>query len=175
MRALARTLLGAQETGLAIVIALVALALTLLAGSHADRATGEIVNSFWNSHTLIQTATDASFFAVMAIGATMVIISGGIDLSVGSIYALSGVAMAMALRAAGPMATTATGLFGFFVCVGVGVLCGLLNGALVVYLRVHPFIITLGPMWILRGFAFVRTKAVCLMVPPSWTARTRHR
>ena len=173
MRALARTLLGAQETGLAIVIALVALALTLLAGSHADRATGEIVNSFWNSHTLIQTATDASFFAVMAIGATMVIISGGIDLSVGSIYALSGVAMAMALRAAGPMATTATGLFGFFVCVGVGVLCGLLNGALVVYLRVHPFIITLGTMWILRGIAFVSTKAESILVPPSLTALTK--
>ncbi len=173
MRTLARTLLGAQETGLAIVIALVALALTLLAGSHPDRATGEIVNSFWNSHTLIQTATDASFFAVMAIGATMVIISGGIDLSVGSIYALSGVAMAMALRAAGPMGGAATALLGFAVCVGVGVLCGLLNGVLVVYLRVHPFIITLGTMWILRGIAFVSTKAESILVPPSLTALTK--
>ena len=51
----------------------------------------------------MQTATDASFFAIMAIGATVVIISGGIDLSVGSIYALSGVTMALVLRAVGPM------------------------------------------------------------------------
>jgi ribose transport system permease protein len=170
MRALARRLLGAKETGLMLVITLVALILTLLAGSHADRVTGEVVNSFWNSHTLIQTATDASFFAVMAIGATMVIISGGIDLSVGSIYALSGVTMAMALRAAGPMGGTVAPVLGFAVCVGVGLLCGLLNGALVVYLRVHPFIVTLGTMWILRGIAFVSTNAESILVPPSLTA-----
>ena len=58
-------------------------------------------NKFLNANTLLQTATDASFFAVMAVGATMVIISCGIDLSVGSIFALSGVAMAMVLRKVG--------------------------------------------------------------------------
>ena len=58
--------------------------------SHVDARTGQTVNNFLNSYTLIQTATDASFFAIMAVGATMVIISGGIDLSVGSIYALAG-------------------------------------------------------------------------------------
>ena len=64
------------------------------AGRLARRpATGADVNNFLNSYTLIQTATDASFFAIMAVGATIVIISGGIDLSVGSIYALAGVAI----------------------------------------------------------------------------------
>ena len=67
----------------------------MLAGSHVDPLTGRTVNNFWNSYTLIQTATDATFFAIMAIGATVVIISGGIDLSVGSVYALSGVSMAL--------------------------------------------------------------------------------
>ena len=86
-----RRLLGAQEAGLTLVVAGVTLVLALLAGSQLDRAGGETVNNFWNSHTLIQTATDASLFAIMAIGATLVIISGGIDLSVGSVYALSGV------------------------------------------------------------------------------------
>src|SRR5215208_4045619 len=142
MRGFARRLLGSQEAGLVIVVALVTIALVALAGSHLDRRSGEVVNDFWNSHTLVQTLTDASFFAVMAIGATVVIISGGIDLSVGSIYALSGVAMALVLRALGPMSGTSTVLVGLAACVGTGLLCGLLNGALVVGLRVHPFIIT---------------------------------
>jgi ribose/xylose/arabinose/galactoside ABC-type transport system permease subunit len=171
MRALFRRIINSQESGLILVVVLVALALTLLAGSHIDRRTGELVNSFWNSNTLIQTATDASFFAIMAIGATVVIISGGIDLSVGSIYALSGVSMALVLRhAAGPGAGPGVVLLGLVVCVGVGVLCGLLNGALVVGLRVHPFIITLGTMWVLRGIAFVATKAESILVPRPLTA-----
>src|SRR6185436_9664935 len=107
---------ASQEIGLVLVLVIVTITLVALAGSHPDRQTGEIVNNFWNSYTLIQTATDASFFAIMAIGATIVIISGGIDLSVGSIYALSGVAMALFLRAAGPMGDTTTVLLGLVVC-----------------------------------------------------------
>src|SRR5215212_323820 len=92
-RPLLRRLFGSPEIGLVMVLVVVMALLTALAGSHPDRQTGQIVNNFWNSYTLVQTATDASFFAIMAIGATLVIISGGIDLSVGSIYALSGVSM----------------------------------------------------------------------------------
>src|SRR6476619_4026723 len=102
-----RKLVASQETGLVVVLVIVTATLTLLAGSHPDRLSGAIVNNFWNPNTLVQTATDASFFAIMAIGATLVIISGGIDLSVGSIYALSGVSMAIFLRAAGPMSAVA--------------------------------------------------------------------
>jgi len=163
-----RKIVGLQETGLVIVLAIVVIALTLLAGSHADRSTGATVNNFWNSYTLIQTATDASFFAVMAIGATMVIISAGIDLSVGSIYALSGVSMALVLRGSQWNTPTAT-LVGLAVCLGVGLACGVLNGLLVVGLRVHPFIITLGTMWVLRGIAFVATKAESILIPSGVT------
>jgi len=173
MRLFVRRLFASQEIGLVLVLVLVTVTLTTLAGSHPDRQTGETVNNFWNSYTLIQTATDASFFAVMAIGATIVIISGGIDLSVGSIYALSGVAMALFLRATGEMSPVATTLTGLFVCVGVGLACGLINGALVVGLRVHPFIITLGTMWVLRGIAFVATKAESILVPAPLTAVTK--
>ena len=169
MRSAFQRIAASQETGLVVVLALVTIMLTLLAGSHADRATGHTVNNFWNSYTLIQTATDASFFAIMAIGATVVIISGGIDLSVGSIYALSGVTMALVLRGAGGMGAGATTMLGLAVCVGVGLACGMLNGALVVGLRVHPFIITLGTMWVLRGIAFVATKAESILVPPNLT------
>src|SRR6478672_12702214 len=96
--AIMRRLLGSQETGLVIVVTLLTIALIALAGSHLDRRTGLEVNNFWNANTIVQTLTDASFFAIMAVGATMVIISGGIDLSVGSIYALSGVTMALLVR-----------------------------------------------------------------------------
>jgi ribose transport system permease protein len=173
MRAFVRKIVSSQETGLVVVLVLLTIALTVLAGSHPDRTTGETINNFWNSHTLIQTATDASFFAVMAIGATVVIISGGIDLSVGSIYALAGVTMALVLRMMGPMSGATTTLVGLVISVGVGLMCGLLNGALVVGLRVHPFIITLGTMWMLRGIAFVATKAESILVPSSITAVTK--
>src|SRR5215207_5992118 len=173
MRHVLRRLFSSPEIGLVIVLVVVMAMLTALAGSHPDRQTGQIVNNFWNSYTLVQTATDASFFAIMAIGATLVIISGGIDLSVGSTYALSGVAMAIFLRAAGPMGGASTTLLGLLVCVGVGLACGVLNGALVVGLRVHPFIITLGTMWMLRGIAFVATKAESILVPASLTAVTK--
>jgi len=173
IRAVIRHLLGSQETGLSLVVLLLAVALTVLAGSHVDRRTGELVNNFLNSNTLIQTATDASFFAIMAIGATVVIISGGIDLSVGAIYALSGVSMALTLRAAGPLGSGAAVALGLVVALGVGLLCGVLNGALVVGLRVHPFIVTLGTMWVLRGVAFVITHAESLLVPSALTAVTK--
>ena len=93
-----RRIFNAQQSGLILVILLLGAILTVFAGSHVDRMTGHSVNNFLNFYTLMQTATDASFFAIMAVGATMVIISGGIDLSVGSIYALAGTTMAMALR-----------------------------------------------------------------------------
>jgi ribose transport system permease protein len=135
-----------------------------------DRVTGELVNNFLNSYTLIQTATDASFFAIMAVGATIVIISGGIDLSVGSIYALAGVSTAMFLRANPPQGDAATVFLGLAVAIAVGLACGLLNGLMVVGLRVHPFIVTLGTMWILRGIAFVASNAESIGVPAALTA-----
>ena len=173
IRSAVRRLLGSQEVGLLLVVVLVCLTLTVLAGSHVDRRTGEVVNSFWNSFTLVQVATDASFFAIMAIGATVVIISGGIDLSVGSIYALAGVVMALLLRVMEPMSSAPTILIALVTCLGVGLVCGLLNGALIVGLRVHPFVITLGTMWMLRGLAFVISRAESILVPASVTAVTK--
>jgi ribose transport system permease protein len=68
---------------------------------------------------------------------------------------------------------TSAALIGLGVAVSVGVACGLLNGALVVGLRVHPFIITLGTMWVLRGIAFVTTQAESILVPQSVTRVTK--
>jgi ribose/xylose/arabinose/galactoside ABC-type transport system permease subunit len=164
-----RKLLRSQQFGLVSVIVLLLIALSVLAGSHVDDLTGTTVNNFWNTHTLIQTATDASFVAIMAVGATIVIISGGIDLSVGSVYALAGVAMGLILRVAAPGGGVGAVLLAFVVCVAVGIAAGALNGAMVVGLRVHPFIITLGSMWILRGIAFVTSKAESILLPEALT------
>ncbi|MEP6618403.1 MAG: ABC transporter permease [bacterium] len=173
MHPIVRRIVGSQESGLVLVVALLTVTLALLAGSHPDRATGAMINNFWNANTIVQTATDASFFAIMAVGATLVIISGGIDLSVGSIYALAGVSVGLLMRKLGPMSDGSTIVIGFATCAGVGLLCGLLNGALVVGLKVHPFIITLGSMWVLRGVAFVATKAESIILPTALTGFTK--
>jgi ribose/xylose/arabinose/galactoside ABC-type transport system permease subunit len=169
LRSLSRHALRSEQMGLVLIIAGLVVALTLLAGSRVDDATGRTVNNFFNSYTLIQTATDASFFAIMAVGATIVIISGGIDLSVGSVYALAGVTMGLVVRGTPGGGGPGTVLLALLVCVGVGVGAGALNGAMVVGLRVHPFIITLGSMWILRGLAFVTSKAESILLPESLT------
>ena len=55
-------------------------------------------------------------------------------------------------------------------CLGIGLLCGLANGVMVVGLKVHPFIITLGTMWVFRGIAFVTSKAESILVPDALTS-----
>lgn len=121
-------------------------------------------NKFLNAQNLAQLAKDTSFIAIMAVGATFVIIAGGIDLSVGAIYALASVLGAMVFHRFGPegAASGASMLtavpLGMLTCVGVATLCGFANGGLIVALRVHPFIITLGTMAIYRGTAFVITQ-----------------
>ncbi len=166
---LAQRLLRSQQAGLLIVLLVLGTGLTLAAGSHVDAATGRTVNNFFNAYTLIQMATDASGFAIMGVGATIVIIAGGIDLSVGAVYALAGVIMAMVLRAAGPMGGAATVAVGLATCLGVSLAAGLANGIMVIGLRVHPFIITLGTMWMLRGIAFVVSQAESILVPQALT------
>ncbi len=111
-------------------------------------------NKFLNAQNLAQLAKDTSFIAIMAVGATIVIISGGIDLSVGAIYALASVLGALVFHS-----STGGGIWpGVFACIGVAVGCGLVNGGMIVALGVHPFIITLGTMAVFRGVAFVVTK-----------------
>ncbi len=168
-------LFNSQQSGLVLVIICIGVVLSLFAGSHVDHLTGNKVNNFLNSYTLMQTGTDASFFAIMAIGMTLVIISGGIDLSVGSIYALSGIAMALFLRLAGSLPPCATIAAGIAIALGIGLVCGLINGIMITMLKVHPFVITLGTMWIFRGIAFVASRAESILVPDALTAVTKAR
>ncbi len=163
---------GSQQFGLIVVILLLCALLTGFSGSFNDH--GRSVNNFLNAGTLIQVLTDSSFFAVMAVGATIVIISGGIDLSVGSTYALAGVLMAMVLR--GHHDLGAGGVLGAgLLCAGIGIACGAANGLLICSLGVHPFIITLGTMLVYRGISFVSSRAESILVPQSLTAFAKAR
>src|ERR1700734_1330400 len=117
----------------------------------------ESVNKFLNPQTLIQIAKDTSFFAIMAVGMTFVIITGGIDLYVRATYPIPSVCGALVLSQFGSSGRLGAGLIGSLVTVGVGILAGVLNGSMVVGFGVHPFIITLGTMAIYRGIAFVKT------------------
>jgi ribose transport system permease protein len=85
--------------------------------------------------------------AIAAVGMTLVMVQGGIDLSVGSVVALTTVVIASALRSGlGPFTAASLGIAG-------AVATGLLNGVLVSWLRITPFIVTLGTMSALRGLA----------------------
>ncbi len=121
----------------------------------------------------MQPALTGAVVGVLGVGMTIVIISGGIDLSVGAIYALAGVAMAMVLRALPGLSPVMQVVVGLTVCLGTSLLCGLANGIMVIRLRVHPFIVTLGTMWMLRGVAFVVSHAESVLVPSALTHVTQ--
>src|SRR5258708_1168894 len=118
-----------QEAGLLLVIVALGALLAVFGGRVSmpelkrapDGSTERVMvekNKFLNSRTLIQLAKDTSFVAIMAIGATFIIVSGGIDLSVGAIYALASVLGAVVFHRFGPdAAIPSPGMGG--VCLGI--------------------------------------------------------
>jgi len=109
----------------------------------------------------------SSIYGIAAVGAAIVIISGGVDLSPGAVIALAGV-VAGKLFVEGGYALSAS----LFAGLGVGVLAGAVTAALVVLVGLPPFIATLGMMGIARGAAFVITEGrffdVSGKLPPGW-------
>lgn len=105
---------------------------------------------FLTASNLINVARQVSINAIVAAGMTVVIITGGIDLSVGSTIALAGCAALLAAGGTGD-------LIGMLAGIGVSALVGLVNGGLVAWGRVPPFIATLATMTVVRGAALVLT------------------
>jgi ribose transport system permease protein len=118
--------------------------------------------------TLVFSLTSEAFFSVgnamtvslqvttivyLGIGATFVILTGGIDLSVGSVLALSGVAAGLLVKAGLPVSAAMS------LGIVVGALCGVVNGLCVTRLKLPPFIATLGMMLVARGVALQLTDA----------------
>ena len=169
-----------QEAGLVVVIVLLGLLLSF--ASEPIWQQGRYVNNFFRLDNLIPNVfTPMSWMAIMAIGATFVIISGGIDISVGSIFGLSALGTAYALEHLSPHASAWVVLpLGGIVPMAIGLACGLVNGLLIVGLRMHPFIVTLGTLSIFRGIALVapdivhETKSLPSMghvIPDAFTTR----
>ena len=107
---------------------------------------------FLTVSNLLNIAEQATIIAIVAVGMTFVIITGGIDLSVGSVLAFAGVVMASALHGGRPLPLALT------VGLGVGLVCGLVNGLLITTGRLPPFIATLGMMSVARGTALMYTE-----------------
>jgi ribose transport system permease protein len=119
--------------------------------------------SFLTATNLSSVARQTAVINIMALGMTVVIISGGIDLSVGSILALAGLLGAMAMHSYPVAAGVVAGL-------AAGTLCGLANGLMITTLRVSPFIVTLGTMGIYRGLALIISKGLPVQqIPDSFS------
>jgi len=109
--------------------------------------------NFLTSTNLSSVVRQTAVINIMALGMTVIIISGGIDLSVGSILALSGLLGTMTMEKSGiPL--------GMLVGVLVGMACGFANGTMTTALRINPFIVTLGTMGIYRGIALIISKGL---------------
>lgn len=117
---------------------------------------------FFRAANLELIARQTAIVATAALGMTMIIVSGGIDLSVGSIVALSTVVIALMLRADYPPALAAAG------GVAAAAACGLVNGVLITALRVIPFIVTLGMMILVRGAAKGLADERRIEAPATW-------
>ena len=126
---------------------------------------------FLTADNLVIVLCRSSVNGIMAAGMTYIIITGGIDLSVGSMLAMCGMigAASMMLFSTGSFASIASSdsikltllpmIGGTFVCILAGALCGFINGTLITRLKLAPFIVTLGTMSIFRGVSYIMNRA----------------
>lgn len=110
-------------------------------------AFGVVTDGFFSLQNMSIVAQQAAINVVLAAGMTFVILTGGIDLSVGSVLAASAVTALIASNIPG------WGWLGIPAALGVGLVFGLVNGALIALLRLPPFIVTLGSLTAVRGIA----------------------
>lgn len=109
-----------------------------------------ITPSFFSFDTIVSQLQNNSIYAILAVGVMMVILTGGIDLSIGATLALSGMTVSVLMN-------SFTGLpviLWILVSIAIGAVCGAINGILVGKLRIVPLIATLATMYIFRGAAF---------------------
>ena len=109
--------------------------------------------NFFSMRTVLTLALQTSTITLMGIGVTFAIITGGIDLSIGSVVALSGTIAVMTAIAGVPI------WLSMIIGLLVGVVCGLLNGLMITKMKLPPFIATLGMMMVARGVGLTITNA----------------
>ena len=131
--------------------------------------------TFLKKENLLNVANQIVVVAILAIGMTLVIIAGGIDLSVGSLIALSAVVMTSLIRDRGGIdATTGTLILACSAGVGACAFIGLFSGLVVTVFRVPPFIGTLAVMQVASGLAFIIARGGSIYEAPdslAWLGR----
>ena len=120
--------------------------------------------NFFTMRSILSMALQTSAITIMGIGETFAIITAGIDLSIGSVIALSGTVAVMAAIAGIPI------WLSMIVGLLVGVVCGLLNGLMITKMKLPPFIATLGMMMVARGVALTITNANAWPAPETFGA-----
>jgi ribose transport system permease protein len=120
--------------------------------------------NFLTATNLSSVVRQTAVINIMALGMTIIIITGGIDLSVGSILGLAGLLGTMAMEAGASIpAGIAIGLL-------TGLVCGFLNGFMITQLKIAPFIVTLGTLGIYRGAALIISNGLPVHnVPPGFS------
>jgi ribose/xylose/arabinose/galactoside ABC-type transport system permease subunit len=123
-----------------------------------------IIPNSLSTRNVVNVLMQSSALGLMAIGITVVLILGGIDLSIPAVMALSGVIGAVFMREGGnPLLAAALMIF-------VGIFCGSINGLAVAYLRMIPFVVTLSMMAIATGTSILISSQVAVRVAnPSFT------
>ncbi|MAI69730.1 MAG: inner-membrane translocator [Rhodopirellula sp.] len=143
---------------------LVALFVIMLFFTIADSIWGE--GYFMSARNLRVISSSAALIAVPAFGMTLIIISGGIDLSAGTALTLSGTALALSLKAGDPIQNA------LLLMVITGCLCGFANGVMISATKVVPFIVTLGTMTIFLGIGQIISGESTVYAPkeniPDW-------
>lgn len=118
---------------------------------------------FLSGRNLLNVAIQSATNAVIALGMTMIIASAGIDLSVGSLVALTGVVTASLMQMGVPVAPA------ILLGLGLGAACGLLMGVIIAKGHIPPFIVTLGGLSFFRGLALLYTDGRPVIgAPPSF-------
>jgi ribose transport system permease protein len=112
-----------------------------------------VSDAFSTNRNLFNTSRNLTYIAIVALGMTTVIAIGGIDLSVGSIMGMSAVLLAVTMAGGAPM------WVGALVCLGSAAAAGLINGILIAYLGLSPFVVTLGMLAAARSVALVLSSA----------------
>jgi len=136
---------------------------------------GSIEPKFLSAATANNVLTDWGSVVLLAVGQTLVVISGGIDLSVGAVVGLSGVVSAWTMvnvlhldsKSSGPEATSGL-IVGTLVAVGVGLCVGLLNAVLINKLKIVPFIATLSTMGAALGFSVIISSGMPIQGPAAY-------
>lgn len=111
-------------------------------------------NTFFTLDNMLTVALQTSIIAIIAIGQTYVIITNGIDLSIGSNMALAGIVAALIMTNGYPIPLA------ILAALLVGCLCGLVSGFVITYGDLPPFIVTMGMMSIVRGLCLVITEGI---------------